>query len=280
MIGVKANPSTAFHPQTDGQTKWVNQEIEVYLRAYVDHLQDDWAEWLSTAEFALNNCEHSATKQTPFFLEYGRHPWNGGIHPATEVNPAADEWLAKLTESQRAAKEAMEKAVNAMKRSYDADKRPSRGYSKGDLVWLDTRNLKMDRPSKKLDNKRAGPFAIEEKVGPAGYQLKLPRAWWIHRVFNEVLLTPYIAPSFPSQKLPPPPPPTIDDDHLEYDVEAILDVKKVGRGVKYLVKWLGYPVEENTWEPRRNLTNVALLLRDFFQQHPDKAKLAGRDAQP
>src|SRR6202030_2735458 len=114
MIGVKANLSTAFHPQTDGQTKQVNQEIEVYLRAYVDHLQDDWAEWLSTAEVALNNREHSATKQTPFFLEYGRHPWNGGIHPATEVNPAADKWLAKLTESWRAAKEAMEKAAVAI----------------------------------------------------------------------------------------------------------------------------------------------------------------------
>src|SRR3984893_9696980 len=99
MIGVNANPSTAFHPQMDGQTERVNQEIEVYLRAYVDHLQDDWAEWLSTVEFVLNNREHSATGQTPFFLEYGRHPWNGGIRPPTEVNPAADEWLAKLTES-------------------------------------------------------------------------------------------------------------------------------------------------------------------------------------
>ena len=99
MIRMKANPSTAFHPQTNGQTEQVNQEIEVYLQAYVDHLQDDWAEWLSTAEFTLNNCEHSATKQTPFFLEYGRHPWNGGIHPPSEVNPAADEWMAKLMES-------------------------------------------------------------------------------------------------------------------------------------------------------------------------------------
>src|ERR1700726_3731925 len=280
MIGVKANPSTAFHPQTDGQTERVNQEIEVYLRAYVDHLQDDWAEWLSTAEFTLNNREHSATKQTPFFLEYGRHPWNGGIRPPTEVNPAADEWLAKLTESQRAAKEAMEKAVNAMKRSYDADKHPSREYSKGDLVWLDTQNLKMDQPSKKLDNKCAGPFAIKEKVGPAGYQLKLPQAWWVHWVFNELLLTPYHPPSFPSQNQPPPPPATIKDDHLEYDVEVILDVKKVGHGVRYLVKWLGYPAEENTWEPHRNLTNVTQALKDFFQLHPDKAELAGRDAQP
>src|ERR1700719_3654648 len=132
MIRVKANLSTAFHLQTDGQTEQVNQEIEVYLQAYVDHLQDNWAEWLSTTEFALNNCEHSATKQTPFFLKYGRHPWNGGIHPPSEVNPVADEWLAKLTESRRAAKEAMEKAVVAMKRSYNVGK-PKLGVFQGGL---------------------------------------------------------------------------------------------------------------------------------------------------
>ena len=72
----------------------------------------------------------------------------------------------------------------------------------------------------------------------------------------------------------------IEDDHLEFEVEAILNVKKVGCSMKYLVKWLGYPVEENTWEPCRNLTNVTLVLRDFFQQHPDKVKLAGQDTQP
>ena len=174
----------------------------------------------------------------------------------------------------------MEKAADVMKRSYDVGKHPSCEYSKGDLVWLDTWNLKMDWPSKKLDNKCVGPFAIKEKVGPAGYRLKLPQAWRIHQVFNEVLLTPYHPPSFPSQNQPLPPPATIEDDHLEYKVEVILDVKKVGQGVKYLVKWLGYPVEENTWEPWQNLTNVALLLWDFFLQHPDKVKLAGQDTQP
>ena len=196
------------------------------------------------------------------------------------MNPVADEWMAKLTESQRAAKEAMEKAVVAMKKSYNVGKCPGREYSKGDQVWLDTWNLKMDQPFKKLDNKHAGPFTVEEKVGPAGYCLKLPWAWHIHQVFNELLLVPYHPPSFPSQKLPPPPPATIEDNHLEYEVEAILDVKKVGHWVKYLVKWSGYPVEENTWEPCRNLTNVTLSLQDFFCQHPDKAKLAGQDAQP
>src|SRR6202040_3912004 len=107
--------------------------------------------------------------------------WNGGLQPPSEVNPAADEWMAKLTEAQRAAREAMEKAVLAMKKSYDVGKRLGREYSKGDLVWLDTQNLKMDWPSKKLDNKQAGPFPVEEKVGPAAYRLKLPQAWCIHR---------------------------------------------------------------------------------------------------
>ena len=119
---------------------------------------------------------------------------------------------------------------------------------------------------------------IEEKVGPAGYHLKLP--WHIHHVFNELLLMPFHPPFFPSQNPPPLPPPTIKDDHLEYKVKAILDVKKVRQGVKYLVKWLGYSVEENTWEPCQNLTNITLVLKDFFQQHPNKAKLAGQDTQP
>ena len=87
--------------------------------------------------------------------------------------------MAKLTESQRAAKEAMEKAVVAMKKSYNVGKCLGHEYSKGDQVWLDTQNLKMDQPSKKLDNKHAGHFMVEEKVGPAGYRLKLPWAWHI-----------------------------------------------------------------------------------------------------
>ena len=71
LLGIEANPSMAFHPQTDGQTERVNQELEQYLRLYVNHRQDDWVEWLSLAEFAYNNREHSATKHSPFFLNHG-----------------------------------------------------------------------------------------------------------------------------------------------------------------------------------------------------------------
>ena len=66
--------STAFHPQTDGQTERVNQVIEAYLRPYINLEQDDWVDLLSMAEYAYNNSETSATGMTPFYANYGRHP--------------------------------------------------------------------------------------------------------------------------------------------------------------------------------------------------------------
>jgi transposase InsO family protein len=74
LLGIKQNPSTAYHPQTDGQTERVNQEIEKYLRAFVSYQQDDWTEWLDLAEFAYNDCLHSTTQQTPFYIMHGQHP--------------------------------------------------------------------------------------------------------------------------------------------------------------------------------------------------------------
>src|SRR5258708_14175772 len=55
LLRVKLTPSTSYHPQTDGQTERMNQEIEAYLRVFVSHQQDDWADWLPLAEFAYNN---------------------------------------------------------------------------------------------------------------------------------------------------------------------------------------------------------------------------------
>jgi hypothetical protein len=67
--------STAYHPQMDGQTKQLNQKLEQYLWLYVNHMQTDWVDWLPIAEFAYNNCKHSVTSFSPFFLEYGHHPF-------------------------------------------------------------------------------------------------------------------------------------------------------------------------------------------------------------
>jgi transposase InsO family protein len=60
-LGIKATPSTAYHPQTECQTEHVNQEIETYLQIFVNHQQDNWADWIPIAEFSYNNHVHSAT---------------------------------------------------------------------------------------------------------------------------------------------------------------------------------------------------------------------------
>src|SRR5258707_867117 len=90
LLGVKLTPSTSYHLQTDGQTERVNQEIEAYLRVFVSHRQDDWADWLPLAEFAYNNKVHVATHQTPFELDAGQHPRLGVEPMRTSTVEAAD----------------------------------------------------------------------------------------------------------------------------------------------------------------------------------------------
>jgi len=78
MLGIQTKLLTAFHPQTNGQTEHMNQELEQYLRFFVDHRQKDWPKWLVSAEFAINNKIHSTTKVFPFMANYGREIRMGG----------------------------------------------------------------------------------------------------------------------------------------------------------------------------------------------------------
>ncbi len=110
-----------------------------------------------------------------------------------------------------------------MKAQYDKGKRTARNYQIGDCVWLDSTNLSLPRPKKKLDDKRIGPFKVLEKAGASAYKLKLPPHWKIHPRFNEKLLTPYVPPAFPNQKLPPPPPPDLINDEEEFEIKEVLD---------------------------------------------------------
>ena len=93
LLGVKLTPSTSYHPQTDGQMERMNQEIEAYLRVFMSHRQDDWANWLPLAEFAYNNKVHVATCRTPFELDVGQHPRLGVEPTRTSTVEAADTFV-------------------------------------------------------------------------------------------------------------------------------------------------------------------------------------------
>src|SRR4051812_30357022 len=116
---------------------------------------------------------------------------------------------------------------------------------------------------KKLDDKRYGPFEIKKKVGAGAYELKLPKSWRpIHPVFNEFLLSPFKAPTNPSQQKPLLPPPEIIDQVPEYKVEEIVNSQKWRGQLEYLIHWKGCPREERTWEPTSNLANAQGKIKD------------------
>ena len=92
VLGVRANRSTTFHPQTDGQTERLNSVLEQYLRIFTDNQQSDWSRLLPLAEFAYNNSKHSATTLSPFFANYGFHPQMSLLPPSPNFpNPAAND---------------------------------------------------------------------------------------------------------------------------------------------------------------------------------------------
>src|SRR5258706_12664442 len=115
LLGVKLTLSTSYHPQTDGQTEHVNQEIEVYLQVFISHQQDDWADWLPLAEFAYNNKVHAATCQTLFELDASQHPCLWVEPMRTSTIEAVDAFARQLDWAQEEAKAALEQAADDMK---------------------------------------------------------------------------------------------------------------------------------------------------------------------
>ena len=85
---------TAYHPQTDGQTERVNQEVKEFLTMFVNHRQDNWSDWLAVAQFCHNDRVHSSTGYSPFFMNNGQHP-NKGLNPLYTPKVVAVEELAQ-----------------------------------------------------------------------------------------------------------------------------------------------------------------------------------------
>ena len=98
VLGTKRKLSMVYHPQTNGQTERINQEIGTFLRHYVNYKQDDWTEWLAMAEFMYNDKKYAVTGKTPFELNFGRHPWKGDLMVQTEI-PRVEEFTKNIQKS-------------------------------------------------------------------------------------------------------------------------------------------------------------------------------------
>lgn len=268
LLKIKHKLSTSYHPQTDGQTERMNKTLEVYLRHFVKYRQTDWDQHLTMAEYSMNSHVNASTGLSPFFASFGHHP-RMDLQPVdlqknlTRDQPAFVNTMAQL---QRQCSEAITLA-QAYQESYANRKRlPAPCYREGDLVFLSLKNVKTTRPTKKLDNLRAGPYKITAMKTPLVAKLDLPTTLaGIDNNFHVSLLRPALE-GFPAQQQQQPPPVRIDYNPStgtdEWEVEQILD-KKISRGhAFYLVRWTGYT--DPTWEPEDNLLGSADDLLQSF----------------
>ena len=260
-LGIKSKLSTAYHPQTDGQTERTNQEIEAYLRIYCSSHPHKWSEHITNLEFAHNIHTHTVTKQSPFNLLLGYNPIALPHTNSFTSIPSVSERLNHLQELRKEAIAAHDIARMHMLRRASQKFTP---FTEGQKVWLEATNLRIPGVSSKFLPKRTGPFVVKNKLSNLVYRLELPPQWKIHDVFHASLLTPFHetqehGPSFTQ------PPPDVIGGEEEYEIEAILRHKGKGERIQFLVKWLGYPDSENQWLPLRELKRNARELLDEYR---------------
>ncbi|SOV04760.1 uncharacterized protein UDID_17177 [Ustilago sp. UG-2017a] len=209
LLGIENHFSSAYHPQSDGQTERINQVLEQFLRGYSNHLQRDWSDLLPLAEFSYNNAEHASTQLTPFFANYGYHPrfsFDNTDPASPALFPTTCSYADQLKQLHEYVRGELVKANSQSAEQFDKRRLPAPQFRPGDRVWLSADNIRSLRPTKKLDYRRLGPFSVSEIISSHAYRLQLPPSMKIHNVFHVDRLEPYVANTIPNWVQPPPPP--------------------------------------------------------------------------
>ena len=268
LLGTQIRMSTAFHPQTDGQSERMIQTLENFLRPYVERNPAMWSQQLAMAEFAANNAVHVSTGHSAFYLNAGDHP----RVPSSFLHEGESSQLEAVQEMVNRMKTALEEAQANLSRAqnraseYANRSRRDESFEVGQEVVLSTRNLRVDQhlPTK-LRRRWIGPYTISRVISPVAYRLDLPPTWRIHPVFHVSALKAFHrSPEFDRQETPPPP--VMVDGEEEYEVEAILRHKGQGARRLYQVLWKGYPITEASWEPESHLRNAPRILEEYLRR--------------
>jgi transposase InsO family protein len=270
MLGVTPNLSTAFHPESDGQTERVNQTVELHLRTYCAYLQNDWKDLLPLAEFAYNSAHHTSIGMSPFYCNFGFHP-RMTLTLLDGTSPSAHNHVVRMQEIHEQAASSIPAALE--RHAYWANKRRIEAptFNVGDKVWLLRRHIHTTRPSSKLDAKKLGPFVIERKIGSAAYRLNLPGTMQVHPTFHVSLLEKYVPNRFPERQIAAPPPPIVQPGgNLGYIAEKILDSRLNHGRLDYFIHWQGYPIEDRTWAWADDWPDHDPLVIDYHSANPTK----------
>jgi len=205
-----------------------------------------------------------ATKVSPFMANYGKELRIGEDIRRRGKVESTTEFVERMKKVHEEAEAALKKNQEEMKRYVDRGRKETEKWKKGDRVLLSTKDLVFkERPTKKLMERYVGPYVIEEVVSSNAVKLRLPSSMRIHLVVNVSRIVRYKE-QVKWQKKEEGKPVEVEGVK-EWEVEKILNKKKV-RGVeKYLIKWKGFMAEGDTWERRENLKNAEKLIEEFEQ---------------
>jgi transposase InsO family protein len=267
LTGTQLKMSTARHAQTDGQTERINQTLEVMLRSAINHKQDNWEYLLPSCEFTHNSNINRSTGFSPFMLNYGYEP----KMPATLVKLNNSHSLATdfIKNQQNLIKEAkvnIEKANQVMKKYYNKDKKEVE-YRVNQQVMisrdLTTPPYLKSRQNRALQDRWHGPYKILQLIGKNAVKVELPNNMRIHPVISTAFIKLYNESTQFENRIKEPSPPVVIDNHLEYEVDNILNSRKRHGKMQYLVLWKNYPINEATWENESNLANARDIINKY-----------------
>ena len=273
LLGATVSLSSGYHPQSNGQSERINQELETCLRCLVSQNQASWSKHLMWVEYAHNTLPTSATGLTPFQCVHGYQP---PLFPANEAEvtvPSAHAMVRRFRRIWAGARRALLRSASQMKEVVDRRRRPAPPYRPGQRVWLATKNLPLHVMSRKLAPRFVGPFPISKMINPVSVQLRLPRLLKVHPTFHVGKIKPVRESSLVTASKPPPPPQMVEGGPV-YAVKRLLAVRKRGRGRQFLVDWDGYGLEERTWIPASFIVDPAMI-KDFDRDHPEVPGTSG-----
>jgi len=237
LLGIQTKLLMAYHPQMDGQTERMNQELEQYLRIFINHRQEQWPDWLGTVEFVYNNKVHTATKTSLFKINYGQDPRMEFEGRRKGKYKAVGKFIEKMKKIQEKAKAALGKVQEEMKKFVDRRRKEKEEYRIGDLVLLSTKDLKWQmkgKRSEKLTKRFMGPYKVKRIVSSNAIELELPKSIKIHPVVNVSRVQLYKSQVEGQKKIPPKP--VIIEEEEEFEVEKILNKRMVREKKKFLVR--------------------------------------------
>ncbi|KAL0185639.1 hypothetical protein M9458_017309, partial [Cirrhinus mrigala] len=272
QMNINVSLTSGYHPQSNGQAERLNQELTRFLRSYCFTNQQDWSQYLLWAEYAQNSLQKPATGTTPFKCILGYQPpmfpWTG--EPSSL--PALDHWLQRSEETWNQGHVHLQRAVRSLVEQADRHRRRNPAYESGQWVWLSTKNLRLQQSCRKLNPRYVGPFKIIRQITPVSFRLALPAQYKISPTFHVSLLKPAVAPGGQrdqNEAATPEAPPLIIDGEEAYQVREILDSRRRGPVLQYLIDWEGYGPEERSWVNARDILDPTLT-ETYHREHPEK----------